>query len=125
METFSLAKEIIPNPNFTKQRQKALENIDYQDIDQPIVNIIKQINALPFCFTLQCCYGHFLHEAQQNEHNLDPIPKSSDIKEIEYRIAYLAICIDGNKNGRELLNKLQELLNIDSQNIQFGGAEWF
>jgi len=125
METFTEVKEFVPNPNFEKQRSKALKKINYKHIDSPIVDIIKRLNELPYFFTLQCCYGHFLHADQKDEHNLDPIPKTKEIKEVEYRIAYLAFCIQENAEGIELLNKLKDLTIIDQQNIQFGCADWF
>jgi hypothetical protein len=125
METFAELKDLVPNTNFEKQRSKALKKINYKHIDNPIVDIIKQLNELSYFFTLQCCYGHFLYKDQKNEHNLEPIPKLTEIEEIEYRIAYLAFCIQDSEKGRDLLNKLKGLTKIDSHNIQFGCADWF
>lgn len=125
METFTEVKEIVPNPNFEKQRNKALKKINYNHIDLPIIDMIKRFNELPLFFTLQCCYGHFLYTDQKDEHNLKPIPKSTKVKEVEYRIAYLAFCIKDSKEGRELLYKLKGLTKIDLDNIQFGCADWF
>ena len=125
METFTEVKEFIPNPDFEKLRSKALKKINYKHIDNPIVNIIKRLNELPYFFTLQCCYGHFLYAGQADEHNLDPIPKSTDLNEVEYRIAYLAFCIQENSAGKVLLRKLKDLTKIDPKNIQFGCADWF
>ena len=125
METFTEIKEFLPNPEFVKQRRKALKSIDYKHIDNPIVDIIKRLNELPYFFTLQCCYEHFLYAGQTNEYNLDPIPKSKYINEIEYRIAYMAFCIQENSEGKELLTYLKDISKIDPQNIQFGCADWF
>jgi len=125
METFTEVKEFVPNADFEKQRSKALKKINYKHIDKPIIDIIKRLNDLPYFFTLQCCYGHLLYAGQTDEYNLEPIPKSDKINEIEYRIAYLAFCIQENSRGKELLSKLKELPKIDPQNIQFGCADWF
>jgi len=125
METFIEVKEFVPNLKFDKQRSKALKKINYKHIDSPIVDIIKRLNELPYFFTLQCCYGHFLYKNQNDEHNLEPIPKSTEFEEIEYRIAYLAFCIQDTVKGTKLLNSLRDLTKIDSENIQFGCANWF
>lgn len=125
METYTSVKEFVSNPNFKIQKRKSLNNLNYKDIDKPIINIIKRLNELPYFFTLQCCYGHFLNPGQKDEHNLKPISKSCDFKEIEYRIAYLAFCIQDNEKGKELLNNLRDLTKIDPKNIQFGCADWF
>jgi len=125
METFTEVKEFVPNSNFEKQRSKALKKINYKHIDSPIIDIIKRINDLPYFFTLQCCYGHFLYKNQNDEHSLEPIPESTEIEEIEYRIAYLALCIQGNEKGKELLSKLAGMTKLNQQNIQFGCADWF
>jgi len=125
METFTEVKKFVPNADFEKQRSKALKKINYKHIDKPIIDITKRLNELPYFFTLQCCYGHFLYAGQTDEYNLEPIQKSNEIKEIEYRIAYLAFCIQENAEGIELLNKLKDLTIINPQNIQFGCADWF
>ena len=125
METFIEVKEFVPNLKFDKQRSKALKKINYKHIDSPIVDIIKRLNDLQYFFTLQCCYGHFLYKNQNDEHNLEPIPKSTEFEEIEYRIAYLAFCIQDTVKGTKLLNSLRDLTKIDSENIQFGCANWF
>ena len=41
METFTEVKEIISNPNFEKQRSRALKKINYKHLDSPIIDIIK------------------------------------------------------------------------------------
>jgi hypothetical protein len=41
-------------------------------------------------YTLQSCYGHFLHAAQRDPHSLLNLP-ASDIGAVEYRIAYMAL----------------------------------
>lgn len=125
METFTTIKDFEFDPTFEKQRNKSLNKLKYKDIDKPIVELIKQINDLPYCFTLQCCYGHFLYTNQNDDHNLEPIPKSTEIKEVEYRIAYIALCIQDNLKGHELFNALKDVVKWDPEIIQFGCADWF
>ena len=94
-------------------------------IDMPIINLIRGFNKLPYCFTLQSCYGHFVYEGQKDLHNLEPLPVAGVIDKIEYRIAYIALCIDNSASGKGLFDKLKEVTFIDSENIQFCCAEWF
>lgn len=125
METFIRAKELIPNPDFSRQRIYALKGIDYTEIDPPIVSLIKKISDLEYCFTLQSCYGHFLYKGQADYRNTDALPDTNSITRVDYRIAYLAFCISRSREGEVLLGKLSELPFIDPLYIQFGCAEWF
>ena len=80
---------------------------------------------LPFCFTLQCCFGHFLYENQKDRNNLAPLPVSDTLDTIEYRIAYIAFCIENSQPGIRLLKQLKQIPALDPEYIQFGCAEWF
>ena len=64
METFTELKPIVKNPLFRKQREQALKNLDLTTIDVPVCDIIKGFADIPYCFTLQSCYGHFLYKEQ-------------------------------------------------------------
>ena len=44
---------------------------------------------------------------------------------MEYRIAYIAFCIDNSDSGRRLFDDLKETTALDPENIQFCCAEWF
>lgn len=90
METFTELKKPLENPHFHKQKQEALCELADDMIDKPIVNLIKGFNELPCCFTLQCCYGHFVYNGQKDTNNLDPLLAKEIITEVEYRIAYIA-----------------------------------
>lgn len=79
---------------------------------------------LPHCFTLQCCYGHFLHASQPDPHNTERLP-SAGVAWVEYRIAYLAVCIEASVPGRRLRAQFEELPNIDPDYVQFASPEWF
>ena len=69
-------------------------------IDMPIINLINGFNKLPYCFTLQSCYGHFVYNGQKDSHNLEPLPVKDTIAKVEYRIAYIAFCIENSRLGR-------------------------
>lgn len=125
METFTTLKAFVHNPSYHQQRQECMGKLDMSTIDVPLIEIIEGFLALPYCFTLQCCYGHFLHGPQRNSKTHEPLPISDSIAEVEYRIAYLALCIQDDESGRGLFNELSEIPEIDPAYIQFGCAEWF
>jgi len=125
METFIEPKEFVDNPGFLEQRQESLGKLDINSIDQPIIDIVENFAKLSYCFTLQSCCGHFLHNSQKDPHNTEPLPQSDRIRSVEYRIAYIALCIDNNEHGMALFRDLKEIPSIDREYIQFGSAEWF
>ncbi|MGA9291668.1 MAG: hypothetical protein WBV81_03705 [Ignavibacteriaceae bacterium] len=125
METFTEAKELVFNPNFNKQRKILLSKINYNEIDFPIIGLIKNLSKLDYCFSLQSCYGHFLYQGENNQYNTNPLPKINNNINIDYRIAYLAICVKENQDGKSFLTNLTKLTLIDPGYIQFGCAEWF
>lgn len=94
-------------------------------LDTPIIDLINGFNQLPYCFTLQCCYGHFVHDLQKNPHNLDPLPTTDTIRSVEYRIAYIAFCIENSAPGRTFREALSNIRLVDPENIQFCSAAWF
>jgi hypothetical protein len=63
-------------------------------------------------FTLQCCYGHFIYGGQNDPHNLEPLPLTDTIARVEYRLAYIAICIENSDLGRMLFEALKELRTL-------------
>jgi len=125
METFTEPKNIVVNPKFREQRQKCLAGLTDKMIDLPILDIVTSLNSMPYCFTLQCCYGHFLHKNQKDPNNLESLPTTNTIDRIEYKIAYLAFCIENSEIGRKLLEDLSCMTLFDPQNVHFGSAEWF
>jgi hypothetical protein len=125
METFIEPRELVNNPGFEKQRQRTLADLTDDMIDAPIVSVVRELNNLPFCFTLQCCYGHFVYDGRWDQHNLDPLPASEKISRVTYRIAYMAFCIDDCEAGRDLLDHLEHITTLDPENIQFCSAGWF
>lgn len=125
METFAPAKSLIANPQFASQRRRCLAGLDDGRIDAPIRPLIQHLNRLPYCFTLQCCWGHFTYAGREDPHNLQPLPSAAIERDITYRIAYLALCIDASDSGRALLDTLAHMPRLDPANIQFGSPEWF
>jgi len=93
METFTEIKPLVDNLLYQKQREKSLSRFDINTIDTPIIEIVNSFAKLPFCFTLQSCYGHFVYKNQKNLKNVEPLPDSDDISNVVYRIAYIALCI--------------------------------
>ena len=125
METFTELKELVENPNYQIQRQETLNALTDEMIDMPIINLVNSFNKLPYCFTLQSCYGHFIYNGQNDPHNLEPLPITDTIASVEYRIAYIALCIENSDLGRMLFDALKGIADIDPENIQFCSAEWF
>ena len=125
METFTEPKGLVANPHYQGQKQKCLEDLNDGMLDKPIIELINAINKRAHCFTLQCCYGHFIYKGQNDLHNLAPLPVTDTIARVAYRIAYLAFCIENSPAGRGLLSALEKVTRIDRDNIQFGCAEWF
>ena len=125
METFTDVKSLVDNPDFKRQRRQSLDRIDFDSIDQPISGLIQHISKLDVCFTLQSCWGHFVYKDQKDSHNLELLPADPISGEIEYRIAYLAICLENSQKGERLLNQLKRVESVDKHNIQLGCADWF
>ena len=125
METFTEPKELVENPDYQEQRQETMAGLSDDMIDAPIVDIINAFNKLPYCFTMQSCYGHFVYNNQKDPYNLEPLLVTDTVARVEYRIAYLCLCIQNSPLGRGLLEALNEITAIDPHNIQLCCAQWF
>ncbi|MCP4723575.1 MAG: hypothetical protein GY863_00990 [bacterium] len=125
METFTEIKPLVNNPLFQHQRERALGSLDITKIDHPLIDLIDGFSRIQYCFTMQCCYGHFVHEYQKDENNIEPLSSLQSVKEIRYRIAYITFCIENSKQGKQLFHDLKTLTSIDPANVQFGCADWF
>ena len=125
METFTEPKELVENLSYQEQRQESLAGLTDSMIDTPIIGLVNDINTLPCCFTLQSCYGHFIYNGQNDTRNLEPLPHTDKIDRVEYRIAYLAFCIENSALGKGLIAALGRITDIDPANIQFCSAKWF
>jgi len=125
METFTEIKPLVDHSLYQVQREKSLRRLDINTIDTPIIEIVNSFAKLPFCFTLQSCYGHFFYKNRKNPKNVEPLPDSDDIANVVYRIAYIALCIQNDDRGKILIEKLSYIPSIDPEYVQFGCAEWF
>ena len=126
METYCSEKPLRPDPQFEQARMRALGGLAEAGIDAPIRDVIAALNRLPYCYTLQCCFGHFVAPEQPDEHNLTPVAEAGPSVGFSYRIAYVAFCIDASPDGKRFLDALRGLPSrIDQDNIQFGCAQWF
>jgi len=124
LETFTEPRQFVENPRFSKDRHDTLTVLDLHTIDEPIVDLIDGFTALPHCFTVQSCYGHFLYSPEQDTFSLDPVP-TKNTGYIRYRLAYIVFCIDNSPAGRAFHNSLAKVPELDPDYIQFGSAEWF
>ena len=125
LETFTEPKELVANARYREQRRQILAALSNDMIDAPIAALIRDLNRLPCCFTLQACYGHFVYAGQSDPQNLAPLPPAGTVAEVAYRIAYIAFCIENNPGGRKLLARLGQIPSQDAGYIQFGCADWF
>jgi hypothetical protein len=125
VETLTKPKEFVENPQFRDQKQKMMAGLHDDMLDAPIIDLINGFNQLPYCFTLQCCYGHFVHDHQKDPYNLEPLPITDMMKSVEYRIAYIAFCIENSTPGRMFRESLSNIRLVNQDNIQFCSAEWF
>ncbi len=125
METFTELKEFVVNPHYQAQRQNCLRNLNIDLIEAPIINHINGFNRLPYCFTLQSCFGHFIYDNHHDVHSLESLPVKDTITQVRYRIAYVTLCIENSISGRRLLEALKRISAIDPENVQLCCAEWF
>lgn len=125
LETFTKPKGFVDNPRYLQQRQAVLSTLDTDRIDGPIVDIVKSFQDFPYCFTLQSCYGHFMHAGQQDRNNTVRLHIANGSAVVTYRIAYVALCIENSPEGKGLFEDLREISTVDPEFVQFGSAEWF
>ena len=88
METFTAARAFVQDPHYGRKRQTTLADLDPGAVDPPMVEIIRDFNSLPQCFTLQSCWGHFLLSPSQDSDNLERLPLKHD-GPVDYRIAII------------------------------------
>ena len=124
METFSPPSPFVDNPTYRGDRERTLAALDLGAVDLPIRSIVSAFMRLPHCFTLQCCFGHFLHAAQREPHNTERLP-AQGVGQVEYRIAYLALCIEDSVPGRHFRALLEGVPLVAAEYIQFGSPDWF
>jgi hypothetical protein len=124
LETFASPRQFVQDPNYPQNRQRVLASFDPESIDAPIRELVVAFTKLPYCFTLQSCYGHFVHAARGEPDNVAPAPEE-DVGVINYRIAYIAFCVENSKSGRNLCSSVKLISAIDPDYVQFGSPRWF
>ena len=123
METLTELRSLVSNPHFRQHRLQSLSQLDASTIDPPIVDVVRDLGKLPYCFTLHSCFGHFLTGDQDNPRNTRPLPVSGSVSEVEYRIAYLALCIEDSEPGSAFFDDLRQVTAIGPEYIQFASAD--
>ncbi len=130
METYTKAKPLVDNHNYDADRKKALgqarSEISKGSVDVPILDILERFADLPYCYTLQSCYGHFMAEFDVDDTNTKSVAEvrgSGNV--VHYRIAYIAFCIQNSDRGRAMLEEMRAVADVDPDYIQFGSADWF
>lgn len=124
METFAQPRWFVDHSLFEADRKQALKKLVMDEIDAPIRDIVEGFSRLPYCFTLQSCFGHFIHSEAVAPDNLEPLPPN-DVGVVTYRIAYVALCLQDSASGSRLLSALAEVPSIAPEFIQFGSPVWF
>jgi hypothetical protein len=130
METFAGPKPFVDNPGYEKNRFAAIETlrnlIARGKIDQPLVELLELYSRVPHCYTIQSCFGHFVHEWEPDEHTTARLaPYRGIVHTVHYRLAYLAFVLEKSKNGSVLCRDLRTLASRNPRYIQFGSAGWF
>jgi hypothetical protein len=124
VETFNDPREFLENTRYVQERKATLAVLDLDSIDEPIVDIVSGFATLPHCFTLQCCYGHFICSPGQSIHSLQPIPHDYGGL-VSYRIAYIAFCLENSSRGLAFRDSLSQVTAVDPGYVQFGSPDWF
>lgn len=130
METFTPPRPFTTHPRYHEDREEAHRDlrdaVQKKAIDAPLLPIVQECLWVPHCFTVQCCFGHFVHACEPDRENLVPVSRySREVGRIEYRIAYLALCLENSPAGHGLYSELEKIAAMDPEFIQFGSADWF
>ena len=115
METFIPPRPFVPHADYRKVRRIALQGLELEigkkAIDPLLLPLVREYMSVPHCFTLQCCYGHFVREREPDMENLAPLSNyTKDVGRIEYRFAYIAFCRENSPAGR-FFERLTEIIH--------------
>ncbi len=125
MQTYITSKNLVEHTNYKKQREDTLRRLDMSKIDPLLTDLIKSFNSIPYCFTLQCCSGHFFNDFHRLDNASDFLFDPEKSNTIQYSIAYIAVCIRNCLLGRRLIEGIKKIASMDPEYIQFGCAQWF
>lgn len=124
METFAQPRRFVNHPRFEADRKRTLKKLMIDEIDFPLRDIVEGFSRLSYCFTLQSCFGHFVHSEAVAPDNLKPLPPN-DVGAVTYRIAYVALCLQDSTSGNLLRWALAGFPSIAPEFVQFGSPVWF
>ena len=123
METYTPAKSFVTHPEFQSERLAALNGLDISLVDLQLTSLMKNLNRLPYLFTLQCCHGH-LFTADNKE--ITDFEGFNGSDEVEYRLAYIAFCIENSPLGKSFMEELKQVPSrLEEHTVHFGSAQWF
>jgi hypothetical protein len=130
VETYTKARPLVSNASYDSDRRQALEGLRSEltkgSIDEPTKDVLERFARVPYCYTLQSCFGHFMREFRVDDRNTKHVADiGGTCIMLHYRIAYIALCIQNSVQGRALLEELRAIPDIDPDYIQFGSADWF
>lgn len=130
METFAGPQPFADNPEYEQNRFIALEKLRHLiatgRIDPPLVELMMLFSGISHCYTIQSCFGHFVHERESDEHTTARLaPYGGIVRTVLYRIAYIAFVLEKSANGFLLYHDLRMLALRNPGYIQFGSAGWF
>lgn len=130
MKTFTPPRPFVHARGFRERREDMLselrQGIAEGTIDPPIVPLLEDFARIRSCYTIQSCWGHFVHELQPETRNLAPVHDyRGRVEQVLYRIAYLALCIEESPDGHALCRELAGMQTIDPEFILFGSADFF
>ena len=130
MQTFTKAEPLVDDPGYDARRRRSVDELRKLlasgSIDEPIQSLIEFLSHVTHCYTLQSCYGHFAGEDGVEYYSMRSVSaNASHRRGVQYRIAYIAFCIQKSEEGRKLIEDLRRIPKVDREYIQFGGARWF
>ncbi|MGD8561977.1 MAG: hypothetical protein PVG03_05565 [Desulfarculaceae bacterium] len=125
METYGPARQMVPDPDFEKKKNKTLAGLDPQILDPPMRDLVAGYNKLPYCYTLQCCHGHIVIPDKGPYSDWQRLPVEDPPLKALYQLAYLALVIRNNPPGQGLLRALASLAGTNPGFMQFGSPDWF
>ena len=130
MQTFTAWRPFVSDSSYMARRRDELAGLERLlssgAIDTPFMPLVKSIREIPYCYTLQSCFGHFvLSDGTERYRIKDMCDRLDEDTIIRFKIPYIAFCVENSESGRSFVDDLKAVQRIDSEYIQFGCADWF
>ncbi len=125
METFCAAKDLRENPGFAQKKQRSLRELDPGILDPEMKDLVVACNQIPHCYTLQSCSGHIVIPRDAPPEDWQRLPVTEPPGKAMYQLAYLALVVRDDADGRGLLDGLAAIATTNPDFIQMGSADWF